>query len=456
MAVDSTRYGSLTYVRGPGVPDLDGSQDAWVASTGTVDPKEIGRLGAALGISGDVHETSGGWQMGDGDGAGPVLSVADGAGNSWSFNDVGATTTGVVCSGSASSPMPGDVGSPTTFATTTTIVSDCPAPAPPTGLPDQAGAEAEARRILGAAGVDLDGAVVTATADQWSASVVVSPQLDGIPTSGFDTTIAFGDGGKVAYAAGWLGQPERGDAYPLIGVDAAIARLQQGTDLIGPPMMTSTDRFVAVPEMATSETAVGAPPPTTVPVKPEQPATPGPSTTMATSVPYEDPGSCEGYAQHGPPAALDQGADTPQTSAPQPSNGTTESSSGSGCAIPPDPHPGPTYVPELNPPRTITITSASLELAAVAGSDGSLWLVPAYRLTSDDMGTWDVLAVDESFIAPVPDVPVPQPGIDDGTGFSTPGSAVPGTVVPETVPPTTVTTSTLVPNGPNAPDPAGG
>jgi hypothetical protein len=85
-----------------------------------------------------------------------------------------------------------------------------------------------------------------------------------------------------------------------------------------------------------------------------------------------------------------------------------------------DPHPGPTVVPDptdptnpggpVDPPPApddrgvVTITSVDLVLAAVPGSDGRLWLVPAYLLAGDDGSKTTVLAVDESFVgsAPVP------------------------------------------------------
>ncbi len=50
----------------------------------------------------------------------------------------------------------------------------------------------------------------------------------------------------------------------------------------------------------------------------------------------------------------------------------------------------------------VTVTSVEVVLAAVPGSDASLWFVPAYRLTGEDGSTVTVLAIDESFVAPPP------------------------------------------------------
>ena len=83
----------------------------------------------------------------------------------------------------------------------------------------------------------------------------------------------------------------------------------------------------------------------------------------------------------------------------------------------------PTTDPTLPEPRdiTITITRATLVLAAVPGTDGSLWLVPAYRLESADSGSWTVLAIDPSYIAPPPAV-----GDDPSTGSGSTGSGSSG------------------------------
>ncbi|MGZ4704501.1 MAG: hypothetical protein ACXWCM_06495, partial [Acidimicrobiales bacterium] len=116
-----------------------------------------------------------------------------------------------------------------------------------------------------------------------------------------------------------------------------------------------------------------------------------------------------------------------------------------GC---PDPHPGPTVVPDPadRPPvpqsSPVTITSVDLVLAAVPGTDGSLWLVPAYRLTGDDGSTSTVLGIDESFIAPPPGptpssptvataiAPLPAPV----TGQTPASSSVPDTTIVEPCP----------------------
>jgi len=68
----------------------------------------------------------------------------------------------------------------------------------------------------------------------------------------------------------------------------------------------------------------------------------------------------------------------------------------------------PTPAPENR--GAVTVTSVDLVLAAVPGSDGRLWLVPAYLLTGDDGSSTTVLAVDESFVATAPALSAPSGG----------------------------------------------
>ena len=74
-----------------------------------------------------------------------------------------------------------------------------------------------------------------------------------------------------------------------------------------------------------------------------------------------------------------------------------------GVVVTPDPPPapGPPIEPVPVAPREVLVTVASVELVLVAmpGRDGVTWLVPAYRFTDGDSGSWLVLGVDESFVA---------------------------------------------------------
>ena len=406
------RRDRVTYARGPGLVDVAGTRTAFSLPAGEPDRNAVARLARALGVEGSVVNSATGLVVGDPDGR--SLQVARQGGASWYLSDGNASTSSGVVESCASTTgrVPGTTVPPGAIAsapaTTTTVTGPVPltsmpgdprppdpvdpgtpaimceappAPPAPDGVPDARAAEAAARRLLADAGIDLTHATVSVSADAYSATVHVVPVLDGSPVEGIDTTLVFGAHGAVVAANGWLGEPVRGDQYPLIGIDAAIARLQAGGNELGIQPMTVTD----VPTTADSSGSsvisgvIGSSP------APDSPVTTGtiqlpPSTTLA-------------------PAPVEP--DTPEPPAPV-------------VAEPRD--------------ITITITKVSVILTAVPGTDGAMWLVPAYRLDAADGGSWMVLAIDPAFIAPPPVTsatsvtPAEPPAIG---GSSTPGSAGP-------------------------------
>ena len=61
------------------------------------------------------------------------------------------------------------------------VTVDCPEPEPPVGVPSAEEAEAAARKLISAAGFDVDGLTYEVNADEWYASVYASRQLvDGL------------------------------------------------------------------------------------------------------------------------------------------------------------------------------------------------------------------------------------------------------------------------------------
>ncbi len=362
VAPASTTDPTRTYVAGPGLVDPGGDLAAWSVTAGGPDPVAIRRLADAFGVSGDLRRVDGAWQIGA-DGAAAVR-VLSSAGAGWTYSPDGHPMVGVVCAEPA----------------TRSAAGGCePTPAPE-GVPTEAEAEAGARDLLHRAGLDVGHMKVSATSAEWGAQVVATPELGGTSTQGHDTVIAFGAHAAVTYASGWLAEPTRGDTYPLIGLDAAIGRLNDGQDLLG--------GFAPVPAIADGAAVTPGSGGGTETTVPEPPTTIAPSTTWACPVPSCPANDACTYACAAPtcdPAACQ------------------------------DPHPGPTVVPHPAdlppvPPRpTVTIISADLVLAAEPGSDGSLWFVPAYRLTGDDGSTSTVLGVDESFVAPPGSPPVSAP-----------------------------------------------
>ncbi|MGI8759511.1 MAG: hypothetical protein ACR2K0_09425, partial [Acidimicrobiales bacterium] len=57
--------------------------------------------------------------------------------------------------------------------------------------------------------------------------VSADPVVGGLPTVGMGSVVSVGDGGEVVFAGGWLADPQRGDAYPLVGSSEALRRLQE-------------------------------------------------------------------------------------------------------------------------------------------------------------------------------------------------------------------------------------
>jgi len=392
MAPAIARLDRVTYVRGPGLADLSGTRAAWVLRPGEPDRTAVARLARALGVTGALVDRDGEFVVGDS--AARSLQVSRQGGASWYLSDftqggltvsggcaqtngVSSETTippdsvplGPATTMTAPAPASGPASTPPELQPPTVICMPPPAPPAPEGVPDGPAAEAAARLLLADAGIDLTHVTVSVSADAYSAVVRVGAVLDDTPVVELDTTVAFGAKGAVVAANGWLGDPVRGDQYPLIGVDAAIARLQTGDGQIGiQPMMGTAD------SPATTGT---------------MPATPSPGVTAQA-------------------------------------------------------------MPIIPQPRdiTVTIAKATVVLAAVPGTDGSMWLVPAYHLEAADGGSWTVLAIDPSYIAPPPSgppaktVPPVGSGSSSSGGSSTPGSSVspgnPGQIDPS--PPSTGST----------------
>jgi hypothetical protein len=94
-----------------------------------------------------------------------------------------------------------------------------------------------------------------------------------------------------------------------------------------------------------------------------------------------------------------------------------------------EPAPGP--APEAET-LSVTVTSASAGLLPIWDADGTVWLVPAYVLVTNDGSSFSVPAIDASFLLPATDVaitPQPMPAGKPGVGAPEPAPGV-ATVVP--------------------------
>jgi hypothetical protein len=369
--------GPTIFVAAPGLPVLDGSAHAWRLTGSAPDDAAVARLGQALGVRGPVHAQDNGWTMGATGGPQLIVSAAGAHAWSWTFNPSATVSSPPVA---CARPLVGAaaIGAGDSIATAPCGITT----APPVGVPDQADAERQARAVLDSAGFDLHGWKVTTTADTYSATVLASPVLDGIDVEGLSMSVTFGAHGAVTYASGWFGAPQPADAYPLVGTKVAIAHLQKG-DAFGVEPMTGR---VAVPDMATSRGATYST---------------GGVTTMTVGTTLAGPSG--GASGSSPGSAGDLATAVPTTPSTVASTTTTAA------------------------PATITIDRAEIVLAAQIGTDGSMWLVPAYHLSATSGGTWTVLAVDRKYVAAPPAEPNPMntmgPWGTGGAGGSSAGGS---------------------------------
>lgn len=209
--------GPPTYRAGGQLPDLPDHARAWALGE-QIDDVAIRQLAAAFDIRGPVVTDGDGWAVTAGD---REVRVRRDPGLPWSVGQaVGDAAGGVVASGSGVSAG-ACIGVPGAAPT-------CPPPPPrPADLPTRDAAETGARHVLERAGIDLTGAQVRVD-DGWSQWYVsVDPSVGGAPVEGWPTTVTVGPRQQIVAATGWLARPAAIDDYPLVGIPAAIDRLNR-------------------------------------------------------------------------------------------------------------------------------------------------------------------------------------------------------------------------------------
>jgi len=229
------------------------------------EPAAVARLAAALGIGAAPVRGSDHWNA---TGPGGALVVLDEPGQPWSYQRdslldrpsgcpdtpvtsdpaVGPDASSALCIGPPASAPPrsssGSAGSGSAaegsagaVATATAVPAPepvpgtdpgwqpypepIPLPEPPPG-PSADSARATAAPVLAAVGLDATAARVEPGAPTtW---VSVDPVVDGLPTSGWSTSVTV-DADGIGYADGHLAAPERSDPYPLISAADAYDQL---------------------------------------------------------------------------------------------------------------------------------------------------------------------------------------------------------------------------------------
>ncbi|MEO6570477.1 MAG: hypothetical protein ABIO83_02920, partial [Ilumatobacteraceae bacterium] len=216
------------YVVGDGMPELPTNDTGYVYQAGVeVSLEEVTDLAAGLGVVGEPQRIDDGynvsWRIGPDDGSATTLWVSQDAQHSWSYSAPWAQDS--VSAGCAVAVAPDKTQ-------TTEAVDECSAPPPPVGIISGDEAQARLGEMIVAAGQDPVDYEFEVYADDYFASASAVEQLDGGP-NGRRWDAGFGADGVMQYASGQLAQPVQVGPYPLIDLDAAIARLEEQGSMWG-------------------------------------------------------------------------------------------------------------------------------------------------------------------------------------------------------------------------------
>ncbi|MFB7611966.1 hypothetical protein [Streptomyces gardneri] len=211
---------------------------------GLVTSAEVTRLAEALGISGSPALVGEVWTIRpEKDGSGARLDVARKAPGNWTYSWYDGGPAGDACLKGKACPPPGETK-----------------PSPGGSPVSEAAAKAAAAPVLKAIG--QDDAKVTATQVMNGSVRVVNaePVVGGLPTYGWSTGLHIGPDGRPVAGSGMLKEPAKGDTYPVIGAEKALAELNEASKGTGPIGIggCATDPPAGVPE-AGKKTEGGVP-----------------------------------------------------------------------------------------------------------------------------------------------------------------------------------------------------
>ncbi|MFI9290913.1 hypothetical protein [Streptomyces gardneri] len=209
---------------------------------GLVTSAEVTRLAEALGISGSPALVGEVWTIRpEKDGSGARLDVARKAPGNWTYSWYDGGPAGDACLKGKACPPPGETK-----------------PSPGGSPVSEAAAKAAAAPVLKAIG--QDDAKVTATQVMNGSVRVVNaePMVGGLPTYGWSTGLHIGPDGRPVAGSGMLKEPAKGDTYPAIGAEKALAELNEASKGTGPIGIggCATDPPATVPETGKTEGGV--------------------------------------------------------------------------------------------------------------------------------------------------------------------------------------------------------
>jgi hypothetical protein len=353
----------------------------------------VTKAAAALGISGAPVAQWGSWVVGPTDGSGPSLTVSGDGQASASYNDP-SLFCGMVSPGDPgrpTTPAPGDVVpkptplanqpvAPQPFVTSQAASPDGSASsgtagsAGPPESTSSAGcaspalgadaAAAKARDLLGGLGADLRAVRTSVSTDGATSNVEVDQQIAGQGT-GVTWSVTF-VGSRLQSLWGPLAHLVDLGVYPLISPAQAVDRLSDprfGTSGSVPTPMAFSS--------SSGRTAAAARDSAAVPV---------PAAAQSSG---------------GVPATASDGTVTASVVAPADGD-TSDPAASAAPSASPAPGPGARLAWQVT---QVTLVKAELVLAPTSLTDGSAVLLPTYRLTDTDGGTWDVPAVVDAALA---------------------------------------------------------
>ena len=401
-------YWISEYVVGDGMPSLPTDDLGYVFDANRqVTAEQVARVAAALGVEGEpvhqVEEYGSFWRVGSDDGSAPGLWVSEDSQQSWNYNGAWQGREAAVSCAVAVDSDGNQFG-------------ECPEVEPPVGVPTQAEAEQRARQVLAALGEDVSTLQVESYGDGWYANVTFRDGADDF-TPLREWSFGFGANGVMEYANGSLAQPEPVGPYPLIDIDTAIARLNDGDYGYGGygGYGGGIDSGIAIAEGPPVElaidVAVGAPV----------------ETEIAVDIPESEVSSQETQGSSGSTESVIAEVPMPVEETPVGETPVGETPVGDMPVeeMPDEDMPGGDMPVEEMPepePVVVTLVDVQADLWWAWDADGSVWLLPAYRFIDSDGGRHTVPAVTDDFMihvdppvfvgeplpAPVP-LPAPQP-----------------------------------------------
>lgn len=370
-------YYNAEYVLGEALPALPTNDTGYWFDAGTaVTADQVSDLAAVFGLTDEPVRIDDGysvwWRVGPDDGSAPMLSVYEGGQQSWNYSGPWATMSSGVSTGcTVAVSSDGAVGSDGNDVKTEAVTCETIAPETvplPVGVPTGAEAEAKLRALLVTAGEDPTSYTFETYADEWWASTSAVQTIGGL-SYGRRWDVGFGAEGVLQYAGGTIADPVAVGPYPLIGIDEALARLNDQSSMYGglrggfeiyPAASVGVGSDTAVTNVG--EPGIAAAPPESMPVDPGMPIDPG--------------------------MLIDGTIPEPET-------------------------------------VIVTLVDVQADLWWAWDIDGSVWLLPAYRFI-DSEGGWHVVAAvaDEYLVIveqdPATSVPASEPAVEPPTGGADP------------------------------------